>query len=114
MYEWSVILFFFIVPIIAIIFEISLLNTKTSFVDIALKWFVFSGIGLRLGSAGIKQILLPSFTAKEIFNIVDKKSFVIVRELGFSNVCFALIFFCLYILIHLEFRPPLREDYILD
>ncbi len=91
MYEWSIILFFLAVPLLAIILEIYAFHSPESYLSIALKWFVFSGIGLRLGGAGMKQILQPRFTAKEIFNINDEKAFVVVRELGFANVCFAVI-----------------------
>lgn len=91
LYEWSVILFFLIVPVIAILVNIFILKSNSSVSDIALKWFVFSGIGLRLGSAGLKQIINPKFTAVEIFKSKDSASAYIVRELGFSNVCFSVI-----------------------
>ena len=54
------------------------------------KWFVFWAIGIRLLVAGIRQTLNPAFTAKDIFEIEDEKSYPIVRELGFSNLCSGL------------------------
>ena len=51
------------------------------------KWFTFWGLGMRLAIAGLKQVLQPAFTAKEIFHIEDKESQIIVRELGFANLC---------------------------
>jgi hypothetical protein len=71
--------------------------------DLFSKWFIFSGVGLRLFFAGIKQSTDPSFTAKQIFHIEDEKSFPVVRELGFANLCFGLVG-----IISL-FRPEWRE-----
>lgn len=51
------------------------------------KWFIFSAGGLRLLIAGIKQIVDPAFTAKQVFHIQGSESLPIVRELGFANVC---------------------------
>ena len=31
------------------------------------RWFVFWGVGVRLGLAGMRQLFRPSFTAKELF-----------------------------------------------
>ena len=55
------------------------------------KWFIFYAVGIRLFTAGLRQITKPAFTAKEIFHITDTSSYPIVRELGFANVCFGLI-----------------------
>ena len=91
LYEISVILFFLIIPIVGGIVEVLLFPSAAGIFQTLFKWFVFSGLGLRLFSAGFKQAALPSFTAKEIFNLTDGKSFVIIRELGFANICFGTI-----------------------
>jgi len=91
LYEWSVILSFIIVPLTAIGVEILIVDSSPRLAVVALKWFVFCGIGLRLGMAGIKQIITPQFTAKEIFKIQNDGILPIVRELGFANVCFSVI-----------------------
>jgi hypothetical protein len=54
------------------------------------KWFVFWAIGARLLLAGIRQAAKPAFTLEEIFHINNKESQVIVRELGFANICFGI------------------------
>jgi len=54
------------------------------------KWFVFWGIGVRLFTAGLRQVLKPGFTVQEIFHMKSTESQVIVRELGFANICFGL------------------------
>jgi len=53
-------------------------------------WFIFWGIGVRLATAGLRQIVQPSFTAREIFHHQGAESETIVRELGFANVCLGL------------------------
>ena len=55
------------------------------------KWFVFWAIGVRLLTAGIRQVAKPSFTAREIFHISNEESFVIVKELGYANICMGAI-----------------------
>ncbi len=91
LYEWSIILFFIVVPFSAIGTESLLFRSIRPLTEIAFKWFVFSGIGLRLGGAGIKQIIQPRFTAREIFKIQDDGVLPLVRELGFANVCFSAV-----------------------
>lgn len=86
-----------------IIFEQLFLNSSLSFFESCLKWFVFSGIGLRLGSSGIKQIIDPGFTAAIIFG-KDKKAYALVKEIGFANVSFSLL--ALLSIVFSTFRIP--------
>ncbi|GAB2027496.1 DUF6790 family protein [Lactovum odontotermitis] len=106
LYEWSVILFFFVVPATAIVAELLLKKPLPirMMSEIALKWMVFSGVGLRLGSAGLKQIKQPQFTAKEIFRVSDERAISLVKEVGFANVSFSSI--ALISLIIPSFRLP--------
>jgi hypothetical protein len=55
------------------------------------KWFIFWAVGVRLFSAGIRQVVDPAFTARDIFHIENSASHAIVRELGFANICFGVI-----------------------
>jgi hypothetical protein len=66
-------------------------NDQEGVISLLGKWFVFWAIGIRLLTAGIKQVLDPAFTAEKIFHLTDKGSHVIVKELGFANICFGLI-----------------------
>lgn len=50
------------------------------------KWFVFWSVGWRLLLAGLRQIIQPSYTAREILGLKSDESLVLVRELGFGNV----------------------------
>ena len=89
LYEESVILFFIVVPIMATIAETTFYGSLNT-LGVMLKWFTFSGVGLRLFSAGLNQSIRPSFTATEIFK-ADEKSFPLVREVGFSNICLGVL-----------------------
>lgn len=91
LYEISVIIFFVLLPIIAIIVEVFISKSKINVFELMFKWFVFSGVGLRLFTAGLKQAINPSFTAKEIFKVSEEKSFLIVKEVGFANISMGAI-----------------------
>lgn len=86
LYEISLVLFLVIVPIVGAGIELACFSGSLKISGILLKWVTFSGVGLRLFSAGVKQSIHPSFTATKIFN-ADEKSYPIVREVGFSNIC---------------------------
>ncbi len=58
--------------------------------DVAFRWFVFWGVGVRLLLAGLRQAIQPSFTAREIFHLASADAELIVRELGFANICLGL------------------------
>lgn len=91
LYEISVIVFFLLLPIIGVVTDVFILKLEINIFILMFKWFVFSGVGLRLMSAGLKQVIKPSFTAKEIFKVKEERSFIIVREVGFANISFGLI-----------------------
>jgi len=55
------------------------------------KWFVFWAMGWRLLLAGIRQIVQPAFTAREILGLKSEESHLLVRELGFANVAMGLL-----------------------
>ncbi len=48
------------------------------------RWWAFWAVGIRLFIAGLRQVIEPQFTAKEIFGCVDPGSLPIVREVGFG------------------------------
>jgi hypothetical protein len=55
------------------------------------KWFVFWAVGVRLATAGIRQIVQPAFTAEAIFEIRDSRALIVVQELGFANLAMGLL-----------------------
>ena len=88
MYLAVVALTMFVLPIASIVIEHAL-NPATSLVFLAGRWFVFWGVGVRLGLAGLRQFFQPGFTAKEIFHIGGDEALPLVRELGAANVATA-------------------------
>lgn len=55
------------------------------------KWFVFWSVGVRLFTAGLRQILQPEYTANVILGLQSGESLLLVRELGFANVAMGAI-----------------------
>lgn len=62
----------------------------TDWWSLAGQWFVFWAVGVRLFSAGVKQVAQPGFTARDIFHLASPDAEVVVRELGFANICMGL------------------------
>jgi len=91
LYVYSTILFMLVLPIFSILADRVLSHSNEDLVGLIGKWFVFWAIGLRLFIAGVRQIFQPKFTVEKIFNFESKESEIIVRELGFANVCFGLL-----------------------
>lgn len=101
LFEIFVILFFYVLPMGCILFE-RMINPDTDLWAVMIKWFVFFGVGLRLVTCGMKQAISPGFTAKAIFELEDSKSYPLIRELGFANICTGL---CgILSLVYINFR----------
>lgn len=90
-YIFSILFLIFIVPIFGALIESNLLSSTKDLFNLIAKWFIFSALGLRLTTAGLKQILNPDFTLKIIFNLPSNEYAIIVRELGFSNLCIGML-----------------------
>jgi len=58
------------------------------------KWYVFWAVGIRLFTAGLRQVSQPQFTAEKIFGIQERASFAIVREVGFGNLAMGTLGIC--------------------
>ena len=86
-----VLLLMFVLPLLSIIIEWGIHKQPSSMMYLTGKWFLFWAVGVRLLSAGLKQAIQPSFTAREIFHIENEESFIVVRELGFANICLGAI-----------------------
>lgn len=91
MYFASVLLLLLVFPLVSISAEA--IRYGHSIMDMGLvgQWFVFWAVGARLFIAGARQVLQPSFTAVEIFEIHEPKALAIVRELGFANLSMGLL-----------------------
>lgn len=90
MYITSVSLFMFIFPILSVIIDAFVLKNPLPFMLIVGKWFVFWAVGVRLLTAGVRQIAKPNLTTEGILGIKDKASWLLARELGFYNFAVGL------------------------
>jgi hypothetical protein len=90
-YLFSVITLTAILPISSVFTECLIYGHPVISIAVGGKWLIFWAVGARLLIAGMRQVINPSFTAKNIFHIQDVTSYPIVRELGFANICFGAI-----------------------
>jgi hypothetical protein len=74
----------FVAPLASIAIDVSAGHAALT-AALALRWLVFWSIGARLGMAGLRQILQPAFTARQILGIQGEDALILVRELGFAN-----------------------------
>ena len=84
----AIILLMAVLPIFSIIQE--MVTSQTELLDALGKWFVFWGVGWRLATAGIHQLMRPGFTAKDIFEIHDPAASKLVLEIGIGNLALGL------------------------
>ena len=94
MYFAVVILLLLVFPVASVITEAVFSPNAVNVILLIGKWFVFWGVGVRLFIAGLRQVIQPEFTAREIFGIQDRTSFAIVREVGFANLSMGLLGIC--------------------
>jgi hypothetical protein len=90
LYLVSILLFMLILPIGYILYQWQVSGLPLGWLLIG-KWFLFWAVGVRLFIAGLRQVTKPAFTAKEIFHIESEESYVVIRELGFANLCFGTL-----------------------
>jgi hypothetical protein len=90
MYLAVIVLTMFFLPVASILIE-HVSNPAEPLIFLAGRWFVFWGVGVRLGLAGLRQFFQPDFTAKEIFHISSRDALPLVRELGVANLATAVV-----------------------
>jgi len=83
--------FMVVLPLGSVILEYLLSGCGADLMLLAGKWFVFWAVGMRLFTAGLRQMVRPDLTAKDILGITDQRAFVVVRELGFANISMGLL-----------------------
>jgi len=89
-YLLYVLLLTLILPLVSILVEVYTFRSTLAVWKLAGRWFLFWAIGIRLFTAGISQVVRPGFTLHSIFHITSTESYVVVRELGFGNICLGL------------------------
>ena len=85
MYYAIVATFMFVLPLLSIGIEAAVVGLAPV-VYLVGKWFVFWSVGIRLFTAGLRQIFQPEYTAQTILGMKSTESLLLVRELGFANV----------------------------
>jgi hypothetical protein len=79
-----------ILPVASIFCDLAL-HPEASIIFLIGRWFVFWGVGVRLGLAGLRQFFRPSFTARDIFGMTGDEALPLVRELGAANLATAVV-----------------------
>ena len=90
MYIAIVVLTMLVLPVGSIAVEHGL-HPQLALLDLTGRWFVFWGVGVRLGMAGLRQFFQPAFTAREIFHIESDEALPLVRELGVANLATGVV-----------------------
>jgi len=90
MYIVMVFLLMVVLPVVSITIE-SRFRHQALDAAIVLRWFVFWGVGVRLLTAGLTQIVQPSYTADVILGLDLGDALFLVRELGFANTAVGLV-----------------------
>ena len=90
MYVVIVALTMFLLPTASVLIQHAQ-QPDASIVFLVGRWFVFWGVGVRLGLAGLRQFLQPAFTAREIFHMTSDEALPLVRELGVANLATGLV-----------------------
>jgi predicted DNA repair protein MutK len=89
MYVFIVIALMLALPLISIVAQLILADHSAlqgvSNLAVVAKWYVFWAVGVRLGLAGLRQIIQPRYTAETILGLKGPDSLFFVRELGFAN-----------------------------
>lgn len=89
MYVVMVVALMVVLPIASMFIEVRFRQMPFS-AAIALRWFVFWAVGVRLLTAGLSQIIRPHYTAEVILGLDLGEALFLVRELGFANTAVGL------------------------
>jgi hypothetical protein len=90
MYIISVVAFMFVLPVSFVLGEASIAHVPLS-AALVQKWFVFWAVGVRLSSAGLRQMFQPGYTAKVVLSLKGEEALLVVRELGMANLSIGLV-----------------------
>ena len=91
MYIFAVAFLMFIFPAVSVVVELVVNKNPGTLMSVVGQWFVFWAVGVRLFTAGLRQIIKPGLTSEGILGIKGKQAWQLVRELGFANVSMGLI-----------------------
>jgi hypothetical protein len=91
MYLVAVAALMLVLPLLSIVIAIFAVGDSAPVGVVALRCFVFWGVGVRLLTAGLRQITRPQYTATTILGMKHRESLLVVRELGFANTALGTI-----------------------
>lgn len=80
----------FVMPALSILLA-RVLGSEADLMTLLGQWFVFWAVGVRLGLAGLRQVMQPAFTAREIFRFSGTEALQVIQELGFANLSMAAL-----------------------
>ena len=86
MYIVTVLLLCVVLPVGSVVVDHAMAHAAMPWLALLGKWFVFWSGGVRLVLAGLRQLIQPGFTSKEIFGIQSDDPLPLVRELGVANL----------------------------
>ena len=90
MYSLIVALFMFVLPLVSVVVEMLVFHSTSSVVMLVGKWWTFWGVGMRLFTAGLRQVIQPRFTAEEIFHFKTTEALILIQELGYANIAMGI------------------------
>ena len=91
MYIALVLKLMLILPVSSVVVGRNFFNSNAGILLLAGRWFVFWGVGIRLISAGARQVMNPGFTAETILGLKTTESWLVLRELGFANIAIGTV-----------------------
>ncbi len=94
MYLAAVLLLLVILPLASVAAQFFLSRHAVDAVFLVGRWFAFWAVGIRLFTAGVRQVIQPRFTAEEIFGAYENGSLALVREIGFANLSMGTLGIC--------------------
>lgn len=86
MYIVLVLLVMLLLPAFSVVHELYFHGNHAGLLLLVGKWYVFWGVGVRIGFAGVRQALNPRYTAETILGLKTSEPWFVVRELGFANI----------------------------
>jgi hypothetical protein len=90
-YIFLVLLVMLVLPALSVVNERYFLGSDAGLLLLMGKWFVFWGVGIRLFSAGARQVVNPKYTAETILGLKTSEPWMVVRELGFANIAIGTV-----------------------
>jgi hypothetical protein len=91
MYPAIVVLLMLVLPAASVLADYVHAPDTATLMALVGKWFVFWGVGIRLGLAGLRQFFQPRFTLGHIFGIAGDEATPLVQELGIANFALAVV-----------------------